>query len=248
MGFGKEYGEANNRFELKGYIMISLLFNFAAGISPIWMLIALFVWILWWTPILTPLKLFVVFLHELSHGAAAYLTGGKLLKFCVVARKGGHALTRGGSLFAILNAGYLGSFLWGAAIILATSWTRRDQELSLLIGLATAVITLFYLRNTFGFIFGIAFGTGLIVAGQIFPEWANDILLRVIGFTCCSYAILDIFDDVILRSGLKSDARMLAELTGIPTVVWGVAWITISSILMFLIINFADKSNLQQLA
>jgi Zn-dependent membrane protease YugP len=46
-----------------------------------------------------------------------------------------------------------------------------------------------------------------------------------LGLTSVGYAILDIKSDIIDRPELQSDARMLAEMTGIPTVVWGVLWI-----------------------
>jgi hypothetical protein len=38
--------------------------------------------------------------------------------------------------------------------------------------------------------------------------------------------VLDIKSDVLERPELRSDAFMLAELTGIPTVVWGFLWIS----------------------
>lgn len=220
--------------------MRSFLFKLVAGVKPVWILIALAVWVLWWTPVIAPVRLFVVFLHELSHGLAAYLTGGKLISFSLVAQEGGLAQTVGGSRFVILNAGYLGSLFWGGAIILMASWTKWDKVLSLLIGLATVAITLFFADNRFGLVFGIAFGAALAAAGRYLPEWANDIVLRVIGFTCCSYAILDIIDDVIMRSGLKSDARMLAELTRVPTIMWGFGWVVISIVAMLIFLNLAS--------
>lgn len=91
--------------------MRSLLIKLVTGVQPVWILIALLVWVLWWTPAIAPVRLFVVFLHELSHGLAAYLTGGKLVSFYLVAQEGALALTAGGSRFVILNAGYLGSLL-----------------------------------------------------------------------------------------------------------------------------------------
>jgi len=33
---------------------------------------------------------------------------------------------------------------------------------------------------------------------------------------------------VLSRSGIRSDARMLAEQTGVPTLIWGVLWIAIA--------------------
>jgi hypothetical protein len=53
----------------------------------------------------------------------------------------------------------------------------------------------------------------------------NELVLKTVGITSCLYAVLDILDDVLLRPGIGSDADMLADLTLIPSVVWGVVWI-----------------------
>jgi hypothetical protein len=42
------------------------------------------------------------------------------------------------------------------------------------------------------------------------------------------YVPYDIFSDTILRSNLRSDARMLAEEFGGATVIWGGIWLVIS--------------------
>ncbi|HAA76850.1 TPA: hypothetical protein DCE37_17205, partial [Candidatus Latescibacteria bacterium] len=52
-------------------------------------LIGLTVW-LWSTLALYPIKLFVVLLHEISHGIAALLTGGEILIIEVNERIGGY--------------------------------------------------------------------------------------------------------------------------------------------------------------
>jgi hypothetical protein len=46
--------------------------------------------------------------------------------------------------------------------------------------------------------------------------------------TSCLYAVLDIKSDVLDRPHLPSDAAMLAEATGIPTVFWGILWIGVA--------------------
>ena len=184
--------------------------------------------LLWNTVVAYPLKIFVVFLHEISHGIAAILTGGRIIEIQVVAQQGGHAITAGGSRFWTLSAGYLGSMVWGGVILVLASRTRLDRFLSIAIGVVMVVVSVLYLRNRFGFLFGLGFGLGLIAAGRFLPEQVNDWILKTIGLTSCLYAILDIKSDVIDRADLQSDARMLAELTHIPTLVWGGLWILIA--------------------
>ncbi|HHI69922.1 MAG TPA: M50 family peptidase, partial [Rhodobacteraceae bacterium] len=60
------------------------------------------------------------------------------------------------------------------------------------------------------------------------PHDVNDLALRVIGLTSMIYVPLDIFSDTIARSGIRSDAYMLAERFGGATVIWGGLWLLIS--------------------
>ena len=185
------------------------------------------IFFLWDTPVVYPVKIFVVFLHELSHGLAALVTGGEIVKIGLFSNEGGVAWTRGGNRFITLSAGYLGSLVFGGAIFLAAARTRADKVLSAVVGVLTIVITLFYVRNAFGIAFGIAFGLAMIAAAKWLKEAYNDVLLKVIGLTSCLYAILDIKSDILDRT-VRSDAVMLQEITGIPSKVWGVLWIAIA--------------------
>ncbi|MEW6363398.1 MAG: M50 family metallopeptidase [Acidobacteriota bacterium] len=180
---------------------------------------------LWGTPVVTPLKILVVLLHEISHGIAAVLTGGEILQMVVDANQGGRCWVQGGNLFVILTAGYLGSMLWGALILIVAARTRYDRAVSAAIGLFLLIITLLYVRSAFGFSVGLLFSVAMIMAAWKLPVGVNDIVLKVIGITSCLYAILDIIDDVLRRPGIGSDADMLASHTGIPSLVWGSLWV-----------------------
>ncbi len=180
---------------------------------------------LWGTVIVTPLKIFVVLLHEISHGVAAVATGGQIVRIEVDAQQGGICYTRGGNLFATLSAGYLGSMLWGALILIAAARTRYDRYLSGAIGAFILILTLLYVRNLFGFAAAVLFSLGLILSGWKLSEKTNDLVLKVIGMTSCLYAVLDIVDDVLRRPGIGSDADMLARHTGLPSLAWGALWV-----------------------
>ena len=186
--------------------------------------------LLWSTPIVWPLKILVVFFHELSHGLAAILTGGRIARIEVVAAQGGVCWTMGGSQFLILTAGYLGSLVWGGVVLLAASGSKRDRAVS--VGLGTIIIaaTLLWVRPVIGFGFGfhLLAGVVLVLFGWLLPDAFNDIVLKVFGVTSCLYVIPDIYSDTIARSHLRSDARMLAEMTHIPTVIWGGLWILVA--------------------
>ncbi len=198
--------------------------------------------LLWNTVVMYPLKIFVVFMHEVSHGLAAYATGGSIVEIEVNPQQGGLALTRGGSRFWTLTAGYLGSLLWGGIILLLAARTHLGKVISVLIGIGMVAISIGFGSNMFTILFGVGFGVVLIAVGLFLPEVINDWILRIIGVTSCLYVILDIKSDVLDRSHLRSDARMLAEVTSLPTEFWGILWIVIAIGLTFWFLYIAGKS------
>lgn len=186
--------------------------------------------LLWRTWAVWPLKILVVFFHELSHGFAALLTGGTIDHIEVVPQQGGLCVTRGGNRFWTLSAGYLGSLLWGGLALLLASRTRRDRLLTVAMGGLILLATLAWIRPVFGFGFGfhLLAASIVLVIGIFLPPVVNDLFLKLFGLASCLYVIPDIWSDTIARSHLPSDARMLAEMTHIPTVVWGGFWIVVA--------------------
>jgi hypothetical protein len=173
-------------------------------------------WFLWNTPFVYPLKIFVVLLHEISHGLVAVTTGGAIERIVITPNEGGLCECGGGNAFC-------------AAIVTAARGRGKVPQIATMaIGAMVVAVTVLYVRNPFGILFGVAFGAGLVMAGRHLPVDGTASLLTALGLTSCLYAILDIKSDILDRPDVLSDARMLAELTGIPTLVWGVLWITVA--------------------
>ena len=189
------------------------------------------VWLLWDTPAIYPLKIFVVMLHEISHGIASLATGGTIEKIVLDPQQGGACHCGGGNAFLTLSAGYLGSLLWGVAL-LALAGTKRvsNHVLLTVVGGLVVLLTALYVRNGFGLLFGLGFGTVLVLAGRKLGAGASKVVLTALGLTSCLYAILDIKSDVLDRPHLQSDAAMLAEITPLSTTAWGVVWIGVAVI------------------
>lgn len=186
-------------------------------------------WLLWETPLIYPLKIFVVLLHEWSHAVALVATGGRLDRIVLDPYQGGATYGWGGSAFVTLSAGYLGSLAWGILMVTVARARRiRVDVVNGLIGCAVFGLTLLYVRSPFGIAFGLLFSAGLVFAARRLSDLWNRRTLLTLGLTSCLYAILDIKSDILDRSGLGSDARMLAEITGVPTFAWGVLWITVA--------------------
>jgi hypothetical protein len=175
--------------------------------------------------------LFVVLLHEASHGLAALATGGRIDEILVFPEEGGRTTTTGGNGFVVTSAGYLGSMLFGAIILLVSTRTRLSPWLALLLGLGVVTLA-FRCMPADGREFAVAFG--VVLAGlTLMPRPVSEIVLRVIGVTSCLYAILDIKSDVLDREHDSSDASALAAMTGVPAVVWGAVWIVVSVVVTF---------------
>ncbi|HUH11937.1 MAG TPA: M50 family metallopeptidase [Longimicrobiales bacterium] len=186
-------------------------------------------WLLWWTPVVYPLKIFVVLLHELSHALAAVATGGTVERILLTMDEGGACFCPGGNAFVTLSAGYLGSLAWGLALLEAARLRARPARLVVAgLGVAVGLASLLFVRTAFGLVFGLLTGLVLLGAARVLRPGALARLLTVLGLTSALYAVLDIRSDVLQRPHLESDARMLAELTGVPTLVWGLFWIALA--------------------
>jgi len=199
-------------------------------------------WALWDTVLIYPIKVFVVLLHEMSHALAALATGGSVERIVLDPNQGGAAYTVGGSPFVTLSAGYLGSLLWGVLfVMLGFSRWLRPRWIIGAIGLFVAASTVAVVRNPFGFVFGLAFGAGLLASARYLSQRANRVLLLSLGLTSALYAILDIKSDIIARPHLRSDAAMLSEMTGIPTVVWGFLWIGVALLVSAWLLRWVSR-------
>ena len=209
--------------------------------------------LLWNTIFLYPLKLMVVLMHETGHALAALLTGGSVLRVEVNALQGGVTYTSGGNRFIILSAGYLGSCFIGASILWSASHKTMSKYIAELFGCIIILITIFWVRDLFTFIFAVSMGSFCMLLGwKVKGPWEK-LFMQFLGTVCCLYAVIDIFEDILVRSFVKnpdgygkSDAEALAELTMIPSIVWGAIWIVIAIAVFFLTIKNLPKDLKQE--
>lgn len=190
---------------------------------------AVLLWLLWGRGVLAPLRLVLVLLHELGHAAAAVATGGTIREIAVTAGEAGWCACPGGDAFLTLSAGYLGSVAWGAGLVVAATagagWARAA-----LVGLGAAMAATVLLWGAGLVTVGVGLGAGLVLAAvglRAGPAAARG-TLAALGLASCLYAVLDVKADVLDRPGAPSDAAVLAELTGLPALVWGGLWWLVS--------------------
>ena len=189
-------------------------------------------WLLWDTPLVYPIKIFVVMLHELGHAIAALVTGGQVVSIQIFAEEGGVTFTRGGWPFVILSAGYLGSLLAGSALLYLSNRQRGGRGLMIGLAVLIAASTLLFVRKGFGVIYGLLAAAALWFSADRLPTRVNLYLVRFIAVACCLYALLDIRSDLFTLAPVSgivvNDAVALSRLTGIPALIWSSVWLITS--------------------
>ena len=180
--------------------------------------------VFWHSPLLFPFRLFVVLAHELGHATAAWISGGSVERISLRLDESGDTLTRGGSPFLILNAGYLGSLLFGVVQLVVTSRGGSARWACHALGAGTLVLAGFFVRPILstGFGYCLVAGLGYALVGRFAPESGARALVRGTGLFAILYAFRDIVDDVFIAGA--GDASALATATHVPAVVWGGLW------------------------
>jgi hypothetical protein len=85
-----------------------------------------------------PFLIFSTFIHETAHAMAAVLTGGDVESLTVRMDGSGVTYTRGGFRFLISSAGYVGTTLFGALLLILSGRERNVRQV--LIGAALFVL------------------------------------------------------------------------------------------------------------
>ena len=196
--------------------------------------IAVVSWCFWLTPALTPLKIFVVFIHEASHALATVLTGGRVVSMVVTPWESGYVQSVGGSPLLIASAGYVGSALFGGVMLLLAG--RQQWATVIFAGLALlfGVVTVCFVRHLFGIVFGLSttavFG---VLAWKRLP--GAPYIIDILAVMSSLYALYDLSDFLLV--GARTDAVILAQFTHVPAFVWAILW----SLVALLVVYSAGK-------
>lgn len=181
---------------------------------------------LWRQTILHPFKILTVFLHELGHAMACWLTCGKVTGMEVHPNEGGVTKTVGGIQWIILPAGYLGSAMWGMGLVIA-SGDQLGSEIAAGVLIFFLLLFIFYAKNWYlrGLNVGFIILLGGLLAVNIQTDYESlQYVTLFIGVMSCLFSIYDIWDDLISRRVNESDASVFAKMTHTSSRCWGVIW------------------------
>ena len=226
--------------------------------------------LLWNLPVggvlLYPFKLLATWLHESSHGLAMIVTGVGFDHMHIFRDTSGLAYgsTEAGSFGAavIAAAGYMGTPLWGAVLLVATPNARRARHALLVLAVLLVATAIFVVAppasgDTFGIYATAATGGVVAICAFALPARWRVMVAHFIAAQSCVNALLDI--RVLLRpsqvvDGIiapNSDAQNMAQMTFGTTTTWAVwtwaiAWLLWSLIVLFVALRVASARALSE--
>lgn len=215
--------------------------------------------VLWNLPfggfLLYPFKLLATWMHELSHGIVMLISGAGFDRMEIYRDGSGLAFARYGvgpfASGAIAAAGYMGTPVWGTAMLLGARGTRSNRGMlaglgALLIGTALVVVS-----NRFGQTV-VAITGAAVIAVALAPRKIVYFVAQLIGAQACVNAVLDI--RVLFRPALvvdgsivgASDAHSMARATVGTDAKWAVwlwasIWLAWSLLLFFITLRALMK-------
>jgi len=190
---------------------------------------------LWDTFFIYPIKIFVVFFHEMSHAFSAFLSGGNVNSINIGLDLSGQCEIEGGSTILIAISGYLGSLFFGILFFLSPNNTKIGKWIIIS---TSAIVFFFTVTVSTSFLFSLIAFTicSILIAASFFIRiQIISILTRALGLLSCIYLLFDIKHDIFQKNNTITDASILSNLLGISETVIGLIWLVLS----FIVIIFA---------
>jgi hypothetical protein len=197
---------------------------------------------------LYPFKVFATWLHESSHAVMMLLTGAGVRKLQIFRDTSGLAVPSAGvtraAQVAISSAGYMGTALIGA-LLLVLGRNRQRARLALgIVGFLMLLTTLVWVSNGFGIAAIATFGALAAIMAGLASDRVCVFVLNLIAAQACINAVLDI--RVLFAANMyvngkpyqQSDAHAVSSLVGGPPWFWAALWMLWSFALFFVALRW----------
>lgn len=198
---------------------------------------------------LAPVNTFTTMVHELGHAIACVATGGSVHGLTMVSDGHGHAgLTwcQGGIAWIYVQAGYLGATAFGALLLYLAQYHKAARFILGGLGVGALVCSVMFIGSHLGhtggqgllsLVLGLGIGGFLLWTAFKWSPTAASVLLMFLAVQLSLASLDDVLS--LARSYVGwarpgwSDATAMAQLTGVPALVWAVFWATVSAALLW---------------
>jgi hypothetical protein len=192
--------------------------------------------LLWALPgagfVLLPLELLNTHIHELCHALAAVATGGEVAFIRVFGNGSGVTPVAGSNGIILASAGYMGAAFLGGVMILAAHTQKGAQTALLGLAAALALTMILWVRGDLaGVASGVLWIFLLFALGRSLKGDALLFAAQFLGLQQCLRSVQSLYTllQVNAFSNVQNDAKIAETLTGVPSLVWALAWCGLSA-------------------
>lgn len=184
----------------------------------------------WGHLLLYPFALFSTWVHEVGHAVMVVLTGGRVAAITIEPDTSGltHSLMPPGRMARglVASSGYLGASIVGCLLMAAARVEKRARPILWTIGAFMLFTVVFWMRNVFGALVVLAWGSALVALARTGSGRASRFVLSVLAIQVALNAVFSIRTLFVVDG--PSDADTMARLFAAPAWVWAAAWMIAS--------------------
>lgn len=196
----------------------------------------------------TPLTQFATMVHEMSHAIMCVLTGGHVSGMTIVSDGAGHGgltMSQGGVPFLHVQAGYMGTAIFGCLLVYLSQFHKLSRGILIGIGSLIGLASVFFIAPTllsphfvqalFSLLWAVAMAGVTIYAGMKLKDSnANLVLLFLAIFTAMDSlnAINIVVSATLFGSTVWSDATVMEHLFILPAMFWAFLWAALSVVML----------------
>ena len=204
---------------------------------------------LWYWPIgrmlISPVTILNTFIHEYMHALAAWASDGSVSHIVVYANASGVTHISGGQIWLIAPAGYVGSSVMGALLLVLS---HRERLVRWLLGFFAASVALGMIVLVRGEALAVAVGITSVVAIFAGAKWLPTggvvFLAQFVAIQQCAASFQAFYwlFKATEGHGMPSDAMRMAQATGLPAELWAALWCAFSAALVYFAIRYTWRS------